>query len=83
MIHKTKAQEGFIKSSRQASSPAPAPQLPQFCLWGARSDAVSGQGVPASFGDAGTGSVLPAMSSCTWSLVDGNTILLLQLDCNL
>lgn len=58
MIHKTEAQEGFIKSSRQASSPAP--QVPQFCLWGARTVAVSGQGVPARFGDAGRGSAPPA-----------------------
>lgn len=83
MIHKTKAQERFIKASHQASSPALAPQVPRFCLWGARSDAVSGQGVPAWFRDAGTRSVPPAMSSCTWSLVYGNTILLLWLDCNL
>lgn len=81
MIHKTKAQERFIKSSHQASSPAPP--VPPFCLWGTRSGAVSGQGVPAWFGDAGTGSVPPAMSSCAWSLAYGNAIFLLQLDCNL
>lgn len=58
MIHKTEAQEGFIKSSHQASSPAP--QVPQFCLWGVRTGAVSRQGVPARFGDAGRGSAPPA-----------------------
>jgi len=81
MNHKTKAQETCIKSSYQASSPAP--QVPQFCIWGARSDAVSGQGIPAWFRDAGMGSVPPAMSSHMPLLVYGNVIFLLQLDCNL
>lgn len=80
MIHKTEAQEGFVKSSRQASSPSP--QVPQFRHGGAGSGAVSGQGVPARFGYAGAGSVPPAMSSCTRSLVCRNTIFPPRLDCN-